>query len=446
MVLRGGTNVKWSPPVDHTRLALLPLLHRMGVAESAISIDLRRRGFYPLGGGQVIVNVDAVQSLRPLCIEHRGDAISVSVVVFARGTARSHAKELADCTRAALQSSSFFGCARVAIEIDADDADEQDRAEEVPNKSKASFEEGCGALTRKQRRAMHLERVALSFGACGVQLVAFGSLGGVISADALDTEDFLSVPQRAVQALEEQWVAGGAVDEHLMDQLVLYMAMASGKSCVVCNGRTGISSQHLETATELTRQITGVSFSLAPVQGVGGAPCVRVECDGLSWLNEPRWQGLALGIVAKNAVVLDLSCDETWEEASLEGLPSEGVVRDRDGHRCRHITLIPMREVTKEIRSRCIAASEQLAQLAWPPISFHSKLGTAVRDSKRSAFFALRCQHRWRQFAAEVASIVGADAPRKQRLFHMSVWNSDNGDPFRSIGDVCVDDFPFDVE
>merc|ERR1711988_320439 len=98
------------------------------------------------------------------------------------------------------------------------------------------------------------------------------------------------------KSLEEQWAAGGAVDEHIMDQLVIYMAMAKGRSSVLCNGRTSISSLHLETATKLTKQITGVQFSLTPCEGVCGSPCTRVECDGLGWRNEERWRGNVLGI------------------------------------------------------------------------------------------------------------------------------------------------------
>merc|ERR1712070_1069770 len=105
---------------------------------------------------------------------------------------------------------------------------------------------------------------------------------------------------------------------------VLYMAMAHGHSSVLCGGRTSISSLHLETATALTSQITGVRFQLTPCEGEGGAPCVRVECEGLGWVNEPRWRGQALGITVDKGVVLQLSCDELWEQHALQELPADG--------------------------------------------------------------------------------------------------------------------------
>jgi len=295
-----------------------------------------------------------------------------------------------------------------------------------------------------------LERQALNFGACGIQLIALGSLGGVITADVLLLEDFDSAPVLAVKALEEQWAAGGAVDEHLMDQLILYMAMAGGSSRVLCNGPTGISSLHLQTATALTTQITGVPFTLTPCEGMDDAPCVLVGCEGMGWINEVRWCGHVLGVAAEHGVVLNLSCDGTWEKQCLERLDSDGTIRDKDGVRCRHVTLLPMRALNSESRQRCKALSNQISSLKLPYVEFHPVAGTAERSTGRSVFFALRHQKRWRIFVEQIAKMIGAEAPRPDMqgrcLFHMSVWNTQNGDPYRSVGDVSVDDFPYDVE
>jgi len=54
LILRGGTDVLASPPIDHTKNVLLPLLHRMGVN---VNIDTTSRGFYPKGGGEVVVTL-----------------------------------------------------------------------------------------------------------------------------------------------------------------------------------------------------------------------------------------------------------------------------------------------------------------------------------------------------------------------------------------------------
>ena len=52
--IKGGTDVAWSPPIDHTKEVLLPLLCDAG-AEVGLSVE--RRGYYPKGGGIVNLTV-----------------------------------------------------------------------------------------------------------------------------------------------------------------------------------------------------------------------------------------------------------------------------------------------------------------------------------------------------------------------------------------------------
>ncbi len=50
----GGTDVKWSPPVDYYRLVLFPILKKIGLD---CRLDIRRRGYFPRGGGEVGFNI-----------------------------------------------------------------------------------------------------------------------------------------------------------------------------------------------------------------------------------------------------------------------------------------------------------------------------------------------------------------------------------------------------
>lgn len=47
--VRGGTDVRWAPTLDYHRRVKLPLLRRHGLLAA---VDVDRRGFYPVGGGQ----------------------------------------------------------------------------------------------------------------------------------------------------------------------------------------------------------------------------------------------------------------------------------------------------------------------------------------------------------------------------------------------------------
>ncbi len=52
--IRGGTDVKWSPPFDYFKFVLLPVLERMGCR---IETELLKRGHYPKGGGELRLKV-----------------------------------------------------------------------------------------------------------------------------------------------------------------------------------------------------------------------------------------------------------------------------------------------------------------------------------------------------------------------------------------------------
>ena len=65
----GGTDVKWSPPLDYVRFVFLPLLERMG---GHVELDAIRRGYYPRGGGEVRVRVEPAPDFRPLTVDPPG--------------------------------------------------------------------------------------------------------------------------------------------------------------------------------------------------------------------------------------------------------------------------------------------------------------------------------------------------------------------------------------
>jgi len=48
--ITGGTDVKWSPPIDYLRSVTLPILQKFGY-DGKVGLD--RRGYYPGGGGKV---------------------------------------------------------------------------------------------------------------------------------------------------------------------------------------------------------------------------------------------------------------------------------------------------------------------------------------------------------------------------------------------------------
>jgi RNA 3'-terminal phosphate cyclase (ATP) len=68
--LMGGTHNPLAPPFEFLTHAFLPLLARMGLRASA---RLERPGYYPRGGGQVVLETSAGAGLLPLALHTRGE-------------------------------------------------------------------------------------------------------------------------------------------------------------------------------------------------------------------------------------------------------------------------------------------------------------------------------------------------------------------------------------
>lgn len=58
--LTGGTDVKWSPPIDYLRFVLFPTLRNLLGAE--IGIDLKQRGHFPRGGGRLTLEISPLDT------------------------------------------------------------------------------------------------------------------------------------------------------------------------------------------------------------------------------------------------------------------------------------------------------------------------------------------------------------------------------------------------
>jgi RNA 3'-phosphate cyclase len=73
--VRGGTDVTWSPSVDFLKNVTLPII---GQAGFHAGLELSKRGYFPAGGGEIIVNVSPIRSIKPFNLTQRGRILSVN--------------------------------------------------------------------------------------------------------------------------------------------------------------------------------------------------------------------------------------------------------------------------------------------------------------------------------------------------------------------------------
>ena len=69
LTIEGGTHNPSAPPFDFVANCFLPLLRQMG---ASVDARLEAHGFYPAGGGRIVVTIDPIAALRPLTLLERG--------------------------------------------------------------------------------------------------------------------------------------------------------------------------------------------------------------------------------------------------------------------------------------------------------------------------------------------------------------------------------------
>ncbi len=234
--ITGGTDVRWSPPIDYVRHVMLPILSKMGVNAE---LKVFRRGHYPRGGGHVKLVVYPTEKLNPIIDTDLGNVVEI------RG--RSHCVKLPKhvAERQAKSAEEYLKRSGITSKIDIE-------LEFYPPEKDPHLGPGSGIV-----------------------LWALTDKGQIIGADALGEKGKPAeeVGREAASKLVEELKSGKAFDSHMADMLIPYIALADGYS------KIGISKLTLHTITNIyiVEKILNIKFK---VQGEQDKPAI-VEVDGI---------------------------------------------------------------------------------------------------------------------------------------------------------------------
>jgi RNA 3'-terminal phosphate cyclase (ATP) len=212
LVLEGGTHNPHAPPFDFLEKTFLPMINRMG---PRVRAKLERPGFYPAGGGRFSVRIEPAV-LSPLDLRARG-AVRHRL---ARAIVANLPRHIAE--RELHVVAELLGWSPDELQI-----------EEVREAH------GPGNLLMLEIECDHITEVVTAFGQRGVPAE--------------------SVARKAVAEVERYLAAGVPVGEHLADQLLLPLALASGGSFV-----TLAPSLHAETNSEVIKMFLPVNIVWTP--------------------------------------------------------------------------------------------------------------------------------------------------------------------------------------
>jgi RNA 3'-terminal phosphate cyclase (ATP) len=214
---KGGTDVRNSPTVNYVRYVLAPTLSKMGLE---VSIDVRSFGYYPIGMGDVTVNLRPAQGLKGLRITEFGEVgeiRGVSVCTFLKE--RKVAERQAEAATKLLGSEGY----EAKVEAFYDTSNPVQRGSSVVLWVKTT----TGAL-----------------------------LGGDSIGELRKTSE--AVGREAALNLLEELRAKATVDVHMADMLIPYVALAQGGSEFLVRSMT----EHLQTNIWLAEELLGTKFVL----------------------------------------------------------------------------------------------------------------------------------------------------------------------------------------
>jgi len=236
-IVRCGTHVPFSPPYDYIARVFLPMAQRMGANGK---LTLVKAGWFPRGNGELEAEIQPVnRPLKPINLTERGNLKRIWVLSALSNLKRSIAIRQANQAVNRLLSIGFHQ-SEIEVEIS-----------ELPSPSTGTVVFVCAEF----------ENVIAGFS-------ALGELGKPAE----------KVADEAVDDFAEYWRTDAPVDKHLADQLVLFMALADGKSVI----KTSALTQHTLTHIWVIEQFLPVRFE---VQGNLGEPAT-ISVEGLGFLRQ----------------------------------------------------------------------------------------------------------------------------------------------------------------
>ncbi len=206
LTLRGGTHVAWAPSISYVEHVFLPTVARMGLQAE---VELERWGFYPAGGGEAHVVIEGqAETPQPITMTERGALRRIWGMGVVTNLPAHIPQRMANRVR------NVLGEAGLSVDVEAR------RLRSVgPGAGVflfAEYEHAVAGFTAYGRKGLPAERVA----------------------------------EAACDELLTHHHSGAPVDQHLVDQLVLPMALAAGSSHVI----TARVTHHLLTNIWVVRE------------------------------------------------------------------------------------------------------------------------------------------------------------------------------------------------
>jgi len=226
--MSGGTETKWAPTIQYIKYVTYPLINKMG---SNLTLNILRHGYYPKGGGLVTVESQPTKKMSPFVCLDRGEIQSIHIHSFCGSLPPHVAERQGQSTLRTIK----YHYPKLKISMS---------YESVKSPSPGSSVT-CYAIC---------ESSILGGSALGERGIRAEKVGEFAAEDLL-----CSLKSDAV------------LDKYMADQILVYLALAEGKSKVRVEGIT----DHCRTNIRVIEEILPVMFDIdeekkeITVEGIG---------------------------------------------------------------------------------------------------------------------------------------------------------------------------------
>ena len=230
VTLKGGTHTAWAPPVDYLERVFLPMVFDMGFHAK---LEIVSYGWFPMGQGEVKAIINPIKdSLSPLTLMDRGSLKRITGTSVVSNLPLSIAERQRERAWGRLKDHKL--------------------ASEIKCISARGIGQGTSIL------------LVAEFENCVAGFSALGKRGKPAE----------EVADEAVNEFLKYYKTKMAIEKHLGDQLILYMALAKGRSSFTVSE----ISSHLLTTIWVAEQFLPVKFEIKG--NLGGPGEVGVEGRG----------------------------------------------------------------------------------------------------------------------------------------------------------------------
>lgn len=274
LALRGGTTALFAPPSDYVRRVLVPNLRQFGVD---MKYDVLKDGFYPRGGGSVAVSVDkvacaAVEGKEGYCtlnaceLTHQGTVLALQGDLLVCGHEYVAAGVVEAMLHAATEGvrlvAAPFRRRHITVrEVSRDNTSGKCLCLTLYARTSRGTVLGATALWSEKEAGKHPEWGKMSRGTRTYKdKVKFWRTTAAAAAG------------EAVKELCEALQSEAAVDKHMADQLVVFMAMAKGTSRL----KVPKPTMHLQSVVQVCQEF-GLDVKF---EGDTEADSCVVVCEG----------------------------------------------------------------------------------------------------------------------------------------------------------------------